>query len=152
MEGTKEIDELMCPVKTAIERHVKDRTAFTDIYNRAYEALMISMDAKAGETYCSYCGARFPLDDQAASLVGEHIRMCEKHPMRAIEREVGRLRAALEKADHDAEQLFDALNECHDRHNEHCDFWRWGKPCDCGSDAALAEHLARIDALCVGDA
>jgi L-amino acid N-acyltransferase YncA len=28
----------------AIERHVKDKDAVTEIYNRAYEALIISMD------------------------------------------------------------------------------------------------------------
>lgn len=37
------------------------------------------------ETYCAYCGKRYPLDDQAATLVSEHIRTCEKHPMREVE-------------------------------------------------------------------
>ena len=46
MEGDKRIDELMLPVLNAINRHVKDREAKTDIYNRAYEALLISMDVK----------------------------------------------------------------------------------------------------------
>ena len=46
MEGNKRVDELMLPVLNAINRHVKDRDAKTDIYNRAYEALLISMDVK----------------------------------------------------------------------------------------------------------
>ena len=45
MEGDSRIDELMQPVRTAIERHVKDRSAIAEIYNRAYEAVMNSMDA-----------------------------------------------------------------------------------------------------------
>jgi hypothetical protein len=44
MEGLEEIDRLMFPVLKAIERHVKDKDAVTEIYNRAYEALIISMD------------------------------------------------------------------------------------------------------------
>lgn len=46
MQGDKRIDELMLPVLNAINRHVKDRDAKTDIYNRAYEAVINSMDAK----------------------------------------------------------------------------------------------------------
>ena len=44
MEGTKEIDELMRPVLVAIKRHLKDRDAITEIYNRAYEAVYISTE------------------------------------------------------------------------------------------------------------
>ena len=47
MEGNKRVDELMLPVLNAINRHVKDRDAKTDIYNRAYEALLISMEENA---------------------------------------------------------------------------------------------------------
>lgn len=47
MQGDKRVDELMLPVLNAINRHVKDRDAKTDIYNRAYEALLISMDVNA---------------------------------------------------------------------------------------------------------
>ena len=45
MEGDKRIDKLMIPVRAAIKRHVKNRDAITEIYNRVYEALMNSMDA-----------------------------------------------------------------------------------------------------------
>ena len=47
MEGNEQIDELMLPVLNAINRHVKDEEAKTDIYNRAYEALIISMEENA---------------------------------------------------------------------------------------------------------
>lgn len=45
MEGDPRVDRLMYPVELAIKRHVKDSDAITDIYNRTYEALMMSMDA-----------------------------------------------------------------------------------------------------------
>ena len=47
MEGNENIDALMMPVLDAIRRHVKDKDAITDIYNRAYEALLISMEENA---------------------------------------------------------------------------------------------------------
>lgn len=75
MQGDQKIDELMRPVHAAIKRHVKDGTAVTDIYNRAYEAVMNSMDVKTGKTYCVYCGAEYPLDDNAATLVSDDVVM-----------------------------------------------------------------------------
>ncbi len=45
MEGDPRINKLMLPVLAAIDRHVKDSDAKTEIYNRAYEAIMISMEA-----------------------------------------------------------------------------------------------------------
>jgi hypothetical protein len=47
----------------------------------------IIAEAEGNATYCAYCGARFPLDDEAATLVTEHIYSCVKHPMRDIEKE-----------------------------------------------------------------
>ena len=85
MQGDSKVDELMRPVNAAIDRHVKDRDAKVDIYNRAYEAVQNGMDYLANGTYCAYCGAEFPFDDHTATLVGEHIRTCEKHPMRDVE-------------------------------------------------------------------
>lgn len=49
MQGDPKIDILMRPVRAAIERHVKGRAAVTEIYNRAYEAVMNSMDVKDAE-------------------------------------------------------------------------------------------------------
>ena len=52
------------------------------------------------ETYCAYCGKRFPLDDRAAALVTEHIYTCEKHPLTAeikvLREEVKKLEAVIE--------------------------------------------------------
>ncbi len=36
-------------------------------------------------TYCAFCGEEFLNDDAAASRIAEHIKTCEKHPMRAVE-------------------------------------------------------------------
>ncbi len=44
MEGDQRIDKLMFPVAQAIKRNLKG-DGFTDIYNRAYEAVMEVMDA-----------------------------------------------------------------------------------------------------------
>ena len=44
-----------------------------------------------GFTYCAYCGAEFPIDGDAAD-VSNHIRTCEKHPMRQTEVERDRYR------------------------------------------------------------
>lgn len=49
MQGDPKVDELMRPVRAAIERHVKDRDAKTEIYNRAYEAVMNSMGVNDAE-------------------------------------------------------------------------------------------------------
>ena len=46
MEGNQQIDILMIPVIKAIKKHVKDRDAQIEIYNRAYEAVQTSMDEK----------------------------------------------------------------------------------------------------------
>lgn len=45
MQGNEKIDALMIPVSRALDRHVKDRDAKAEIYNRAYEAIYISMEA-----------------------------------------------------------------------------------------------------------
>lgn len=110
MQGDPKVDMLMRPVRATIERHVKDRAAMTEIYNRAYEVVMQCVDAKDGKTYCAYCGAEYPLDDNAATLVSEHIKTCAKHPMRAIEAEVTRLTTHAEKALIEVERLRGQLN------------------------------------------
>ena len=48
--------------------------------------LVAELQKQLRVTYCSYCGADFPLDDSAAAVT-EHIRTCEHHPMRRVERE-----------------------------------------------------------------
>lgn len=44
MEGNYYVDNLMFPVLLAIKKHIKDSDAITEIYNRAYEALMEELD------------------------------------------------------------------------------------------------------------
>ena len=50
MQGDPRVDDLMRPVNAAIRRRVKGSDAATDIYNRAYEAVMISMVVKTSTT------------------------------------------------------------------------------------------------------
>lgn len=46
---------------------------------------------KEDSTYCAYCGAEFPLDGSAFDVT-QHIRSCEHHPMRVVERDNALLR------------------------------------------------------------
>lgn len=54
MEGVEPVDELMIPVLQAISRNVSKQEAITDIYNRAYEAVLNALqycDAVRAENY-----------------------------------------------------------------------------------------------------
>jgi hypothetical protein len=46
---------------------------------------------------CVYCGHEYPNGTPAAKheLLTEHIKVCEKHPMREAEKKIEKLRAAL---------------------------------------------------------
>lgn len=46
---------------------------------------------------CVYCGHEYPQDTPASGseILTEHIRVCERHPMRKAESDVAMLRAAL---------------------------------------------------------
>ena len=46
---------------------------------------------------CVYCGHEYPQDTPAdgSQVLTEHIRVCEKHPMRKAEGDIATLRAAL---------------------------------------------------------
>jgi ABC-type phosphate transport system auxiliary subunit len=48
-------------------------------------------------TWCAYCGHEIAMDDNSATLIGEHIRLCEKHPMRKVETERDALKKRVEK-------------------------------------------------------
>jgi len=37
--GDSRVEKYMPPVKEAIKRHIQEQSAFTDIYNRCYEAI-----------------------------------------------------------------------------------------------------------------
>ena len=45
-------------------------------------------------TYCAYCGHTEPIDGDG-ERIAEHIRTCEKHPMRAVEARVKELEQTL---------------------------------------------------------
>lgn len=60
--------------------------AWADIDAQVKE-LQEQNDCLCRKTFCAYCGEEFPLDTVTAEQVGEHIRICEKHPMRIVERE-----------------------------------------------------------------
>jgi FtsZ-binding cell division protein ZapB len=70
--------------------HVEEESGARD-----YAALEAEVERLKAATYCAYCGERFELDDENASI-GAHIKMCPKHPMRAVEAEVERLKAEAE--------------------------------------------------------
>lgn len=91
MQGDPKIDILMRPVRAAIERHVKGRAAVTDIYNRAYEAIMNSMD----------------VIDTSAKVAAKQIAESAKNLQRAekAEAENVRLQTELDAANEDAERL-----------------------------------------------
>lgn len=65
------------------------------------------------KTYCAYCGEIFLLDDEAATLVTEHINTCPKHPIRVIEVERDVLRKQLEVAN----KAIDDIENWYDGHN-----------------------------------
>ena len=46
---------------------------------------------------CVYCGHEYPQDTPAAGdkVLTDHIRICEKHPLRKAEADIAKLRAAL---------------------------------------------------------
>lgn len=48
---------------------------------------------------CVYCGQGYPAGTPAsgseASVLTDHIKICEKHPMREAEKKIAKLRAAL---------------------------------------------------------
>lgn len=43
-------------------------------------------------TWCAYCGKEYPLDTLTADQIGEHIAICEKHPLYQANKEIARLR------------------------------------------------------------
>ena len=56
MEGDPVVDKLMRPVMDALIRHAIRGASRTDIYNRAYEAVMNSMVVKdIAKTFCPNC-------------------------------------------------------------------------------------------------
>lgn len=59
------------------------------------EAEIADYKAQATLTYCVYCGATFPLDNEAGEKVTKHIETCEKHPLFIAKQEIEKLKADL---------------------------------------------------------
>lgn len=55
------------------------------------EECIEEIDRLRGNTYCAYCGYEVNIDADA-SVISEHIKVCEKHPIRGYEAEINRLR------------------------------------------------------------
>ncbi len=55
-------------------------------------------NAQSTLTYCVYCGATFPLDDDAGTKVTEHIQSCEKHPLFQAKHEIADLKRDYQEA------------------------------------------------------
>ncbi len=87
----------------------------------------LEIDRLKSMTYCAYCGIEFPLDDDAANQVSEHIRTCDKHPLREVEAESDR-RLAL-------------LRRVYDEDRFPCLFCGGGKESGCEDDCELDEEL-----------
>jgi hypothetical protein len=46
------------------------------------------LEQRCESTYCAYCGAFFEADrPDKTEAVSAHIRLCEKHPMRQVEKD-----------------------------------------------------------------
>lgn len=87
-----EIEQLTAERDAIARENVSQKIAIresTDMLIKAADELT----RMKSETYCAYCGERFQLDDDVASRVSEHIRACQKHPMRKVEAERDAARA-----------------------------------------------------------
>lgn len=47
------------------------------------------------KTWCAFCGKEFLLDTVSAEKLGDHVKICEKHPMRDLEQQLAAVKAAL---------------------------------------------------------
>ena len=63
------------------------------------ERLKEENDCLCRSTHCAYCGDEFPLDTVTPTLISEHIRTCEKHPMRKVEEERADLQRKVDAAE-----------------------------------------------------
>lgn len=59
----------------------------TEFFNLALSRLGPLLEERE-QTYCTYCGIVFKIDDEAGTKVTEHIQTCEVHPMRVVEQQL----------------------------------------------------------------
>lgn len=62
-------------------------------------------------TYCAFCGEQFPIDNDAGSQVEAHIKVCEKHPMKAVLAENVEFRQRLAASQKRVEELEAVVGE-----------------------------------------
>lgn len=55
-----------------------------------------AIDKSNSSTYCAHCGFRVEADQGGTEKVVEHIRVCPKHPMRALEKQLAAVRESSE--------------------------------------------------------
>lgn len=80
------------------EIRVAEYETCTGECNDDREWLLELVDQQAEQlkrTYCTYCGAEFPLDDDAGNQVTEHIFTCKQHPMWGLQEQVREMEADL---------------------------------------------------------
>lgn len=76
------------------------------------EGELAEMRRKYKFTYCAYCGQEFEIDaPNCAGAVGQHIRTCEKHPMRRVEAERDEARQELDSITSLLRQRFPATEQ-----------------------------------------
>ena len=69
-------------------------------------------------TYCAYCGQEFPLDDEAATKVDEHIQICDAHPLAVAKKRVAELEELLSDRETDLGFEYDRGNDMEKRVTE----------------------------------
>jgi septal ring factor EnvC (AmiA/AmiB activator) len=114
MMGSNLVDEVMIPVRAAILRHVKNKDAVTDIYNRCYEAVMASIATIE----------KMKKHDELRQQITE------------LEADIKRLQSELKAANDDADRLASELEETYAQ-NDIC----WEEPGE--SSPALIAHKLR---------
>jgi len=70
----------------------------TELLTRLIEIYDNKLAESKSKTWCAYCGFEIAIDDDAATKIGEHIKECTKHPIRAYERHNAELEAELAAA------------------------------------------------------
>ena len=72
---------------------VKQETRINE-QNQQIEKLKAELAARCSNTYCAYCGHTIAID-MDASLIADHISVCEKHPMQVIAKKLAEVEAKL---------------------------------------------------------
>lgn len=89
--GPKALEELRTDLSTA-------RQSLYEVVEQRNQAVAYAKKLEAGRTLtCVYCGHEYPpgSPSHGADVLTEHIKVCEKHPMRPLEKENRRLKKIL---------------------------------------------------------